>query len=115
MLSFVSKMMNKIAAERDYPAQEVAHHLLQLQLVTCSRVIVQLDCRNPEDQQSSWTITRLQVTSGSWRRSSSTAGTPRTSGATSSTTKGCRRHYQTTRSISPATKRLGITSHISNS
>ena len=51
MLSFVSKMMNKIAAERDYPAQEVAHHLLQLQLVTCSRVIVQLDCRSPEDQR----------------------------------------------------------------
>jgi len=51
MLSFVSKMMNKIAAERDYPAQEAAHHLLQLQLVTCSRVIVQLDCRSPEDQR----------------------------------------------------------------
>jgi hypothetical protein len=51
MLFFVSKMMNKIAVERDYLAQEVTNHLLQLPLVTCSRVIIQVDCRNPKDQQ----------------------------------------------------------------
>ena len=51
MLSFVSKMMNKIAAERDYPAQEIAHHLLELQLVHCSRQILKVDCRSPEAQR----------------------------------------------------------------
>ncbi|EAQ87096.1 hypothetical protein CHGG_03715 [Chaetomium globosum CBS 148.51] len=51
MLSFVSKMMNKIAAERDYPAQKIAHHLLELQLVHCSRQILKVDCRSPEAQR----------------------------------------------------------------
>jgi hypothetical protein len=44
-------MMNKIVAERDYLAQEIANHLLQLLLITCSCVIVWVDYHNPKDQQ----------------------------------------------------------------
>ena len=51
LLSFVSKMLNKVIAERDWSAQEVSHILLQLPVQDSSRVVVGLDCR-PEDAQS---------------------------------------------------------------
>lgn len=51
LLSFVSKMLNKLIGERDWSAQEVSHILLQLPLQKSSRIVVNLDCR-PEEAQS---------------------------------------------------------------
>jgi hypothetical protein len=48
LLSFVSRMLNKLIGERDWPAQEVSHILLQLPVQKSSRMLVTLDCR-PED------------------------------------------------------------------
>jgi hypothetical protein len=48
MLSFVSKMMNRLIGERDYSAQEVCHLLLGLPLQEDSRVVGSVDCRLPE-------------------------------------------------------------------
>jgi hypothetical protein len=48
MLSFVSKMMNRLIGERDYSAQEVCHLLLGLPLQEDSRVVRSVDCRLPE-------------------------------------------------------------------
>jgi ATP-dependent DNA helicase PIF1 len=50
LLSFVSKMLNKLIGERDWSAQEVSHILLQLPVQESSRVVVSLDCR-PESSQ----------------------------------------------------------------
>ena len=50
LLSFVSKMLNKLIGERDWSAQEVSHFLLQLPVQGSSRALVSLDCR-PEDVQ----------------------------------------------------------------
>jgi hypothetical protein len=50
ILSFVSKMLNKLIGERDWSAQEVSHILLQLPVQHCSREVVNLDCR-PEEAQ----------------------------------------------------------------
>jgi hypothetical protein len=50
LLSFVSKMLNKLIGERDWSAQEVSHLLLQLPVQKSSRMLVSLDCR-PEDVQ----------------------------------------------------------------
>ena len=50
LLSFVSKMLNKLISERDWSAQEVSHLLLQLPVQKSSRVLITLDCR-PEDIQ----------------------------------------------------------------
>ena len=51
LLSFVSKMLNKVIAERDWSAQEVSHIFLQLSVQSSSRAVVSLDC-HPEDTQS---------------------------------------------------------------
>ena len=51
LLSFVSKMLNKVIAERDWSVQEVSHILSQLPVQSSSRAVVSLDCR-PEDTQS---------------------------------------------------------------
>ena len=50
LLSFVSKMLNKVIAERDWLAQEAFHILLQLPVQSSSRAVVSLNCR-PEDMQ----------------------------------------------------------------
>ena len=50
LLSFVSKMLNKLIGERDWSAQEVSHLLLQLPVQNSSRGVVSLDCR-PEEVQ----------------------------------------------------------------
>src|SRR6266487_3629002 len=50
LLSFVSKMLNKLIRERDWSAQEVSHILLQLPVQESSRSVVTLDCR-PEQSQ----------------------------------------------------------------
>src|SRR5580692_1433760 len=51
LLSFVSRMLNKVVAERDWSAQEVSHILLQLPVQSSSWAVVSLDCR-PENQQA---------------------------------------------------------------
>jgi hypothetical protein len=50
LLSFTSKMLNKLVGERDYSAQEVSHILLQLPMSKGSREVRVVDCR-PEDKQ----------------------------------------------------------------
>ncbi|KID81125.1 ATP-dependent DNA helicase PIF1 [Metarhizium guizhouense ARSEF 977] len=50
LLSFVSKMLNKLIGERDWSAQEVSHILLQLPVQNSSRTVVGLDC-HPEEVQ----------------------------------------------------------------
>ncbi len=50
LLSFVSKMLNKLIGERDWSAQEVSHILLQLPVQESSRSVVTLDCW-PEQSQ----------------------------------------------------------------
>jgi hypothetical protein len=50
LLSFASKILNKLIGERDWSAQEVSHILLQLPVQMSSRQLVSLDCR-PEDNQ----------------------------------------------------------------
>ena len=50
LLSFTSKMLNKIIGERDWSAQEVSHILLQLPVHAASRGLVTLDCRQELDQ-----------------------------------------------------------------
>lgn len=51
MVSLVAKTMNKLLAERDWPAMEVAHHLFDLPLVESSHVFVRVDCRHPDRLQ----------------------------------------------------------------
>ncbi|EAQ86310.1 hypothetical protein CHGG_07563 [Chaetomium globosum CBS 148.51] len=51
MLSFVSRMMNKLIGERDYSAQETCHILLKLPLYQDSRVVISVDCR-PADRHN---------------------------------------------------------------
>jgi hypothetical protein len=51
MVSFVSKLMNKLMGERDYSAQEICHVLLGLPLQEDSRVVQSVDCR-PRDKQA---------------------------------------------------------------
>lgn len=43
-------MMNALLVERDWPAQEVMHHLLGLPLVISSRIVVPINVRLPEQQ-----------------------------------------------------------------
>ena len=50
LLSFVSKMLNKLVGERDWSAQEVSHILLELPVQEASRTVITLDCR-PEKCQ----------------------------------------------------------------
>jgi ATP-dependent DNA helicase PIF1 len=50
LLSFVSKMLNKLIGECDWSAQEVSYILLQLPVQKSSQMLVTLDCC-PEDVQ----------------------------------------------------------------
>jgi len=50
LLSFVSKMLNKLIGERDWSTQEVSHILLQLPVQESSWTTITLDCR-PEQSQ----------------------------------------------------------------
>ncbi len=51
LLSLAIKLMNKLIAERDWSAQEVCHHLLQLDLRSSSRAVQDLDLRPIENQR----------------------------------------------------------------
>ena len=48
MVSFVSKLMNKVIGERDYSPQEICHILLGLPLQEDSRVVQSVDYRPRE-------------------------------------------------------------------
>ena len=50
VLSFVSKVINKLIGERDYSAQEICHVLLGLPIQEDSRVVITVDCRPKEFQ-----------------------------------------------------------------
>ena len=50
LLSFVSKMLNKLIGERNWLAQEVSHILLQLPVQKSSWMLVSLDCCPKEVQ-----------------------------------------------------------------
>lgn len=61
LLSFVSKMLNKLIGERDWSAQEVSHILLQLPVQDASRMLVSLDCR-PDDARDLIVLESGEVT-----------------------------------------------------
>lgn len=42
--------MNALLVERDWPAQEVMHHLLGLPLVESSRTVISINVRAPDQQ-----------------------------------------------------------------
>jgi hypothetical protein len=48
LLSFVSRLLNRLIREQDWSAQEVSHILSQLPVQKSSRMLVSLDCR-PEE------------------------------------------------------------------
>jgi ATP-dependent DNA helicase PIF1 len=48
LLSFVSKILNKLVGERDWSSQEVSHILLQISTQGSTRIVVNLDCRLEE-------------------------------------------------------------------
>jgi len=56
LLSFVSKMLNKLISERDWSAQEVSHILLGLTVQDSSREVVTLFCRPDKEQQDQVTL-----------------------------------------------------------
>jgi hypothetical protein len=61
MVSFASKFMNKLIAERDYSSQEVSHILLGLPLYEGSRVVLSVDCRPLDEQSQMVTISHDNV------------------------------------------------------
>jgi len=48
--SFVNKLMNKLIGQRDWSAQEVCHHLLDLPLTHSTRQVLNVNLKLPEDQ-----------------------------------------------------------------
>lgn len=64
LLSFVSRMLNKLIGERDWSAQEVSHILLQLPVQESTTVVVQLDCRPENSQDQLLILESGEVTAG---------------------------------------------------
>src|ERR1700722_9574191 len=62
LLSFVSKMLNKLIGERDWSAQEVSYILLQLPVQKSSWMLVNLDCRLEEVQRDLIVLESGEVT-----------------------------------------------------
>ncbi|KJZ67912.1 hypothetical protein HIM_12699 [Hirsutella minnesotensis 3608] len=56
LMSFTSKLLNHLVAERDYSKQEVSHLLLGLPLQEGSRTCLYVDCRNPDRHSRSLRI-----------------------------------------------------------
>ncbi|KAJ6437024.1 hypothetical protein O9K51_10321 [Purpureocillium lavendulum] len=50
LLSFASRLMNKLLAERDFSGQEICHVLLNCELQDGTRVVRAVDCRTYEQQ-----------------------------------------------------------------
>lgn len=64
LLSFASKILNKLIGERDWSAQEVCHILLQVPVQDSSRMLVSLDCRPQTEQQELIVLESGSVTAG---------------------------------------------------
>ncbi|KJZ69873.1 hypothetical protein HIM_10728 [Hirsutella minnesotensis 3608] len=56
LLSFSSRLMNKLIAERDYSAQEISHLLLNIPLQEGTRMVVYVDCRPLEQHVRSYRV-----------------------------------------------------------
>ncbi|KAJ2965409.1 hypothetical protein NQ176_g10632 [Zarea fungicola] len=56
LLSFSSRLMNKLIAERDYSAQEISHLLLNIPLQEGTRMVVYVDCRPLEQHARSYCV-----------------------------------------------------------
>lgn len=56
LISFTSKLLNQLVAQRDYSKQEVSHLLLGLPLQEGSRTCLYVDCRNPDSHSCSLRI-----------------------------------------------------------
>jgi hypothetical protein len=69
LLSFSSRLMNKLIAERDYSAQEISHLLLNIPLLEGTRMVVSVDCRPLEQHARSYRVDEdANETVGSYRR-----------------------------------------------
>jgi len=70
MLSFVTKLLNKLIGERDVSAQEVCHILLGLPLQEDSRVVRSVDCRPLEKQSRALRLSEDELfeTSNSYQK-----------------------------------------------
>src|SRR6195952_3364640 len=62
LLSFVSRMLNKLIGERDWSAQEVSHLLLQLPVQNSSRMVVALNCYPEESHRDLIVLESGEVT-----------------------------------------------------
>jgi hypothetical protein len=62
LLSFVSRLFNKLIGERDWSAQEVSHVLLDLPTYNGTREVTTLDCRPEEVQNDAITVEDETVT-----------------------------------------------------
>jgi hypothetical protein len=56
LLSFSSRLMNKLIAERDYSAQEISHLLLNIPLQEGTRMVLYVDCRPLEQHVRSYRV-----------------------------------------------------------
>ncbi|KAF6527905.1 hypothetical protein HZS61_008207 [Fusarium oxysporum f. sp. conglutinans] len=69
LLSFSSRLMNKLIAERDYSAQEISHLLLNIPLQEGTRMVVVVDCRPLELHGRSYRVDEDVIeTVGSYRK-----------------------------------------------
>ncbi|KAF5133799.1 ATP-dependent DNA helicase PIF1 [Metarhizium anisopliae] len=69
LLSFSSRLMNKLIAERDYSAQEISHLLLNLPLQEGTRMVVAVDCRPLEQHARSYRVDEdINETIGNYRK-----------------------------------------------
>ncbi|KAM4061282.1 PIF1-like helicase [Hirsutella rhossiliensis] len=68
LLSFSSRLMNKLIAERDYSAQEISHLLLNIPLQEGTRMVVYVDCRPSEQHARSYRVDDDLYNLKTWRR-----------------------------------------------
>ncbi|XP_044714726.1 PIF1-like helicase domain-containing protein [Hirsutella rhossiliensis] len=68
LLSFSSRLMNKLIAERDYSAQEISHLLLNIPLQEGTRMVVYVDCRPLEQHARSYRVDEDSYNLKRWRR-----------------------------------------------
>ncbi|KAF5132980.1 ATP-dependent DNA helicase PIF1 [Metarhizium anisopliae] len=69
LLSFSSRLMNKLIAERDYSAQEISHLLLNIPLQEGTRMVVSVDCRPLEQHARSYRVDEdINETIGNYRK-----------------------------------------------
>ncbi|KJZ78143.1 hypothetical protein HIM_02181 [Hirsutella minnesotensis 3608] len=69
LLSFSSRLMNKLIAERDYSAQEISHLLLNIPLQEGTRMVVYVDCRPLEQHARSYRVDEdVSEAVGSYRK-----------------------------------------------